>query len=146
MRALVGLLLVTVLAGCGAGEAPGVASSATQPRTVGATTSGEPGGDRFPDVVDVELTPTGAERTYDVAATLSSPYDSPERYADAFRVRTESGDVLGVRELTHDHAAEQPFTRTLAGVVVPTGVDEVVVEGRDQANGLGGQALLVPVP
>jgi hypothetical protein len=99
-----------------------------------------------PDVVDVELEPVG-DRRYEVSATLCSAYDSPERYADAWRVRTPDGEVLGVRELLHDHAAEQPFTRSLgSALTVPEGVDTVVVEGRDLDNGWGGGTFEADLP
>ncbi len=98
----------------------------------------------FPDVLSVELTDAG-DRTFTVAVTLSSPYDSPERYADAWRVLSDDGTVLGVRELLHDHANEQPFTRTLSGVSIPADVDEVTVQGRDQVSGWGGATLTVGV-
>jgi hypothetical protein len=68
---------------------------------------------RYPDVLEAELEPSGDG--WRLSATISSPYDSPERYADAFRVLTPAGEQLGVRELLHDHAGEQPFTRSLEG-------------------------------
>ena len=51
--------------------------------------------------------------------------------------------VFGVRELDHDHASEQPFTRSLAGVQILDDVEKVVVEGRDQASGYGGATFEV---
>lgn len=100
---------------------------------------------KYPDVVDVEVTETGSDR-YRFAVTLSSPYDTPERYADAFRVKTPGGEILGVRELLHHHANEQPFTRSLNSVQVPAGVAEVTVEGRDMKYGYGGKTMSVAVP
>lgn len=100
---------------------------------------------RFPDVLAVELLPAG-DRTYDVAVTISSPYDTPERYADGWRVLDAAGNVLGTHTLLHDHANEQPFTRTQRGLVIPRGVEAVTVEGRDQANGFGGATITVDVP
>jgi hypothetical protein len=105
----------------------------------------EPGGDRYPDVLLVELRPRG-EHSYDVVVTLSSPYDTPQRYADGWRVLAPNGDVLGTHTLMHDHASEQPFTRTQPGVVIPADVETITVEGRDQANGFGGLTLTVEVP
>lgn len=99
---------------------------------------------RHPDVLGAELEPAGD--AWRVTATISSPYDTPERYADAFRVLTPDGDTLGVRELLHDHADEQPFARSLEGVEIPDEVSEVVVEGRDQRHGWGGETVRVPVP
>lgn len=101
--------------------------------------------DEFPDVIAVELRPVG-DRVFDVAVTISSPYDTPQRYADGWRVLDQEGNVLGTHMLLHDHANEQPFTRVQRGLHVPTGIDEVTVEGRDQANGYGGQTLTVAVP
>lgn len=99
----------------------------------------------FPDVLagSVEIESGG---TFTVSATISSPYDSPERYADAFRVIAADGTVLGVRELLHDHAGEQPFTRSLTGVEIDEDVSEVTIEGRDQVNGWGGEVVSVSVP
>lgn len=54
--------------------------------------------------------------------------------------------MLGEHELTHDHAAEQPFTRTQTGLEIPDGVDSVTVEGRDQEFGYGGGTVEVDVP
>lgn len=100
---------------------------------------------RFPDVLAVELRPTG-ERSYDVAVTISSPYDTPARYADGWRVLDPEGNVLGTHTLMHDHASEQPFTRTQRGLHIPVGIESVTVEGRDQANGFGGATVTLEVP
>ena len=100
---------------------------------------------RFPDVVEVKVTARGVG-VYDFDVTVSSPYDTPKRYADAFRVMTESGQVLGERKLLHDHQGEQPFTRDLHGVEVPADVSSVVVQARDQKYGYGGGTLTVKIP
>lgn len=101
--------------------------------------------DSFPDVIAVELRPTG-DRVFDVSVTISSPYDTPERYADGWRVLDPAGNVLGAHTLMHDHANEQPFTRTQRGLEIPTGIAQVTVEGRDQANGFGGGTITLDVP
>ncbi|WP_372958187.1 hypothetical protein [Marinobacter sp.] len=100
---------------------------------------------KYPDVVDVAVTEEGDGR-YRFDVTLSSPYDTHERYADAFRISTPEGDSLGVRELLHHHANEQPFTRSLPNVAVPEGVSRVVVQGRDQQYGYGGETVEVTLP
>lgn len=96
----------------------------------------------FPDVVDVVVTvePGGTFR-FDV--TISSPYDSVSQYADAWRIVGEDGTIYGVRELSHHHATEQPFTRSLGGVVIPEDVETVRVEGRDLVNGWGGETFQI---
>jgi hypothetical protein len=98
----------------------------------------------FPDVLDATVTADGDR--FAVSATISSPYDSEERYADAFRVLAPGGQELGVRELTHPHTDEQPFTRRLDDVAIPADLASVTIEGRDLVNGWGGATVTVPVP
>lgn len=100
---------------------------------------------QHPDVVDVRVRANGLAR-FDFDVTISSPYDTPERYADAFRVLGPDGRVLGERSLFHDHADEQPFTRDLRGVSIPAGIRVVKVQGRDRRYGYGGRALDVALP
>ena len=113
--------------------------------TIEPYTMDDPESQLYPDVVDVEVTEE-SEGTYRFDVTLSSPYDTPERYADAWRVKGADGTVYGVRELLHDHANEQPFTRSLDGVEIPGDVDEVTIEGRDLENGWGGETMKIAVP
>ena len=100
---------------------------------------------QFPDIIGAEITPNG-DGTFDIDVTVSSPYDTPERYADAWRVLGPDGEELGVRELAHDHQNEQPFTRSLSNVAIPETVEVVTIEGRDQVYGYGGGTLEVEVP
>jgi hypothetical protein len=51
-----------------------------------------------------------------------------------------------VCELLHDHAVEQPFARSLEGPEIPANAYEVIVEGRDQRHGWGGETVRVPAP
>ncbi len=107
----------------------------------------------FPDIIDATAA-LAEDGTWRISATVSSPYDTPERYADAWRVlagpmgesgvEAEDGSrsvpvELAVRELLHDHQNEQPFTRSLDGVSIPDDVDVITVQGRDQVSGWGGQ-------
>lgn len=105
----------------------------------------EAGDETFPDVIAVEAT-QDEDGSWTFAVTISSPYDRPDRYADAWRVSNPDGEVYGVRELAHDHANEQPFTRTKSGIRIPDDVNEVTVSGRDQLNGWGGRAMTVVLP
>ena len=104
-----------------------------------------PAEQRFPDVIAAKATPRGGDR-YDFDVTISSKYDTPQRYADAFRILGAKGEVYGERILLHDHADEQPFTRDLYGVVVPAGVTLVVVQARDLRHGYGGRTLELALP
>ena len=100
---------------------------------------------RFPDVVATEVK-VAAPGVFDFDVTVSSPYDTPSRYADGFRVSTTEGIVLGERKLLHDHQTEQPFTRDLYGVKIKEGITKVVVQARDQKYGYGGKVVEVMLP
>ncbi|MCP5265365.1 MAG: hypothetical protein H6934_04610 [Burkholderiaceae bacterium] len=99
----------------------------------------------FPDVVGAKVRAAGTD-TFDFDVTVSSPYDSPQRYADAFRALGADGTVYGERKLWHDHAGEQPFTRDLYGVRIPPGVRQVLIQARDQRHGYGGKTLELALP
>jgi len=121
-----------------------VALLCVMPASVGAQAAGAPP-QKNPDVMTVEVRSSGAER-FDFAVAVSSPYDIPKRYADAFRVSAKDGAVFGEGRLLHDHADEQAFTRDLHGVTVPRGVRVVVVQARDSAFGYGGKTVEVVLP
>ena len=98
----------------------------------------------YPDVVEASVSDDGS--AYNFIVTMSSPYDTAERYADAWRVVGDDGVVYGLLELAHDHAAEQPFTRALADVVIPPGVSTVTIQGRDLVYGWGGETVELSLP
>jgi hypothetical protein len=110
-----------------------------------AARAADPASQRYPDVVAVKAQSRTAD-TFDFDVTVSSPYDTPQRYADAFRVVGKDGTVYGERRLLHDHAGEQPFTRDLYGVRIPRGVRAVTVQARDQKYGYGGKTAEVALP
>jgi hypothetical protein len=138
MTRLLTLLLLGALAVSGCG---GPQDDAGEPAGSAAPSADQ----RYPDVLAAELRPAG-DGSYDVEVTISSPYDSAERYADGWRVLGPDDTVLGEHALLHDHAGEQPFTRTMTGLTVPDDVEEVTVEGRDREHGYGGATVTVDVP
>ncbi|MGZ0710423.1 hypothetical protein ACWPKO_19005 (plasmid) [Coraliomargarita sp. W4R53] len=139
------VLIAALLTSCAVGTETDTAPAQSSSSTASAIeTSQSAGSQEFPDVVDAVLTANGDE--YTIAVTISSPYDSAERYADGWRVLTADGDVLSEHQLGHDHANEQPFTRTSGAFEIPAEIDQVTVEGRDQENGYGGATVTVEVP
>lgn len=136
-----------VLASCGGAQTSQDANSEEQGQTTsenGSTDVGQSGEQNYPDVVEADLEPSGGD-TWSLSVTISSPYDSPERYADGWRVLSPDGTVLGAHELMHAHTNQQPFTRTQTGLEIPQNVQEITVEGRDLKNGYGGDTVTVPV-
>jgi hypothetical protein len=110
-----------------------------------ATLTAEDKAKKYPDVVHATVR-ASADNRFDFDVTISSPYDTPRRYADAFRVMNADGNVYGERNLFHDHAGEQPFTRDLYGLTIPPDVKFVVIQARDQKYGYGGKTLKISLP
>jgi hypothetical protein len=129
LRFLTGVALILGLAGCGVSENGG---RPADPTTITRQVSSQ----QYPDVVSANVE-AEADGKYRFEATISSPYDSPERYADAWRILSPDGARLAIRELLHDHAGEQPFTRSLSGVEIPTDIEVVTIQARDLVNGWG---------
>lgn len=145
------LVMAVILVGCSTGTEPsdGAATEIPNPAASESAPTVDPletpSDRRYPDVLAAELT-TESGGTYTIAVTISSPYDSPDQYADGWRVLSPKGVELGSHTLGHDHESEQPFTRTQYALVVPRDVTEVTVEGRDTQNGYGGETVTVQVP
>lgn len=99
----------------------------------------------YPDVIAAKVQARDTD-TFDFDVTVSSTYDTPQRYADGFRVAAKDGAVYGERKLLHDHASEQPFTRDLYGVRIPRHVRSVVLQARDQKFGYGGRSIELALP
>ena len=84
--------------------------------------------------------------TFDV--TISSPYESGwGQYADEFQIISISDDIiLGTRSLAHPHPSEQPFTRSLGGIIIPNDLSMVSITARDSINGYCGEVLDLELP
>ena len=97
------------------------------------------------DVLEVEVT-REAGGTYRFDVTVAHADEGWDHYADRFEVLGPDGALLGTRTLLHPHENEQPFTRSLTGVVVPPGLDRVHVRAHDSVHDYGGAELDVPLP
>lgn len=86
-------------------------------------------------VENVEARASGGAWSFSV--TLSHGDTGWDDYADGWRVVSADGAELGLRTLFHPHVDEQPFTRSLTGVEIPAGMDEVYVEARTNTDGWG---------
>lgn len=73
--------------------------------------------------------------TFRFGVTLRHPDTGWEHYADTWQIEAPDGTVLGVRKLDHPHEEEQPFTRSLSGVVVPEGLTRVRVRAHCLVDG-----------
>ena len=69
-----------------------------------------------------------------------------EHYADHWVVLDPDGKELGRRVLLHPHETEQPFTRSLGGVRVAEGINQVTIKAHDNVHEYGGEALVLDLP
>ena len=96
------------------------------------------------EIVNVEATQSGGVWRFDV--TLRHADTGWEHYADGWEVLTPDGTSLGLRVLAHPHVNEQPFTRSLGGVVIPEGLSEVTIRARDNVDGWSAETYTVELP
>ena len=66
-------------------------------------------------------------------------------YANQWDVVTMDGKLLKSRVLHHPHEQEQPFTRSLSGVVIPAGESKVKIRARDSKHGYSEQEFIVDI-
>jgi len=79
--------------------------------------------------------------SWTVSVTLRHADTGWDHYADGWRVVTAEGKVLGHRTLYHPHENEQPFTRSLSGIIIPVEVNTVFVEAHDKVHGWNKERL-----
>ncbi len=97
------------------------------------------------DVVGVKIIKEGTG-TYRFDVSVRHGDEGWKHSADAWDVVAPDGGVLGTRELAHPHENEQPFTRSLAGVRIPEGVNQVTLRAHDSVHEYGGAEIRVEVP
>lgn len=99
------------------------------------------------DVIEVRAVDRGdAGWTFNV--TVSHPDTGWSDYCNGWDVVTDNGTVLKrsendsfSRPLLHPHEAEQPFTRSQSGLLIPGGTRYVTVRAHDLVDGFGGKEV-----
>ena len=94
-------------------------------------------------IVDVRVECSGH---CNFTVTLEHADEGWNHYANLWEVITLDGKLLGSRVLYHPHENEQPFTRSLAGVVIPAGLRQVKIRARDSLHGFTEQEVVVDIP
>ena len=148
------MALVMTLGACG-DDTPVASEFTLAPTTSGSesgasvTTADAPettlGETPCPEVIDATLTRVEGNQ-FTASATVRSTDIEGVSYADAWEVRTFDGTALGTRILTHPHPNEQPFTRSLSDIEIPSGVSTVLFVARDSARGFCGGSFELEVP
>ena len=97
------------------------------------------------DVIDVKIRMTAPE-TYAFDVTVKHDDAGWKHYADRWHVLAPDGKILGTRVLYHPHVEEQPFTRSLSGVQIPSHIRQVIVQAHDKVHGWTEGTVAVELP
>jgi hypothetical protein len=80
------------------------------------------------------------------SVTLEHSDEGWDHYANQWDVVTLDGSLLKSRVLYHPHENEQPFTRSLSGVKIPTGTKAVKIRAKDSKHGYSAEEYIVQLP
>ncbi|MFD0917919.1 hypothetical protein ACFQ14_16050 [Pseudahrensia aquimaris] len=94
------------------------------------------------DVVGVSKV-QASDGSWRFRVTVAHGDEGWEHYANSWQVLAPNGQVIATRVLAHPHVEEQPFTRNKSGIVIPEGVDEVIVRAGDSVHGFSGKTMRV---
>ncbi len=78
------------------------------------------------EIVEVKAELTPAQK-YNISVTIKHADTGWEHFANAWRIYSPDGELIGERVLHHPHDKEQPFTRNLLGVSIPKELNEVII-------------------
>jgi hypothetical protein len=80
---------------------------------------------------DAKILKVKAEKTpaqkFNISVTLEHDDEGWKHYANSWRIYSPEGELIGERVLHHPHVDEQPFTRTLLGLRIPSELSEVTI-------------------
>ncbi len=96
------------------------------------------------DVVKVAVERQGDRYRFDV--TVLHDDGGWQHYADGWDVVAPDGQIIATRVLYHPHVNEQPFTRSLSGVVIDPEIASVTIRAHDLVHGYGGEEKIVKLP
>lgn len=99
-----------------------------------------------PPQIDNVSARQSADGSWRFDVTITHPDTGWDHYADGWRVLDMDGKELGMRVLHHPHVEEQPFTRSLSGVRIPSGVFEVQIQARDKPGGWNDRTTKFTLP
>lgn len=97
------------------------------------------------DVIKVDVKKIN-KNTYSFNVTVFHKDTGWEHYVNKWDIIGEDGTIFGARILHHPHVNEQPFTRSLAGVVIPVHVKTVIIRAHDSVHKYGGKVITLELP
>ena len=96
------------------------------------------------DVIKVTVERQG--ESYRFAVTVLHDDEGWQHYANGWDVVAPDGQIVATRVLYHPHVNEQPFTRSLSGVVIDPEITSVTIRAHDLVHGYGGEEKIVKIP
>ena len=93
------------------------------------------------DVINVAVQCHKQHCQFDV--TVQHADSGWDHYANQWEVLSMTGEVIATRVLHHPHVQEQPFTRSLRKVKIPSGTRSVIIRATDSVHGIGGKTVTV---
>ncbi len=80
------------------------------------------------------------------SVTLEHADQGWSHFANQWDVLTLDNRLLKSRVLHHPHVNEQPFTRSLSGVLIPDEARQVKIRARDSKHGYSDKEFIVDLP
>lgn len=96
--------------------------------------------------IDKVTATKSSDGTWRFDVTISHPDTGWDHYADGWRILDMNGTELGMRVLHHPHVNEQPFTRSLSGVRLAEGTEQVQIQARDKPGGWNTGTITFTMP
>lgn len=92
------------------------------------------------DIVNVKATQQ-KDKNWRFDVTLKHDDKGWDHYANEWQILTPDNKILGTRTLYHPHVNEQPFTRSLNGIKIPSDIKTVRVIAKDTVHGLSTKVI-----
>lgn len=83
------------------------------------------------------------QRQCHFSVTVKHSDEGWDHYANRWEILNPEREIIATRVLMHPHEQEQPFTRSLPAVVIPEGIEAVIVRAHDSVHEYGGKEMTV---
>jgi len=94
------------------------------------------------EIVKVKATQS-SDKTWRFDVTLKHDDKGWDHYANEWQVIAPDNKILATRTLYHPHVKEQPFTRSIFGVKIPSELTTVRIIAKDLVHGLSDKLMKV---
>ena len=97
------------------------------------------------DITRTEVVRTGPG-VYRFSVSVLHQDEGWDHYADRWEVLAPDGRILATRTLYHPHVNEQPFTRNLGDVKIPSDIVQVTIRAHCSVHEYGGKSESLSLP